>query len=73
MSLGDEIKLLSGGYTLIIGAGLAKASIYASSPRAKGYDKYLAYILYAANDETRAARFRSGRGLVDDSDLPACN
>ncbi|MEI8221356.1 MAG: hypothetical protein WCH91_12050 [bacterium] len=71
IGVGDEIKLIGGGYRLTFVPGLAKATINASSPRS--FDKYLSYILYAANEETRAARLRAGRGVADDSDLPSCD
>jgi hypothetical protein len=72
INLGDEIKanfLGGGSYTILSNPGLADAAVIANSPRS--YDQLLNYIIFAANEETRAAAIR---GLMtDDTDLPACN
>ena len=60
-----------GGYTILVDAGLPSAFIEASSLRA--FDSLLGYIIFAANEETRAARIRAGLGASDDSNMPACN
>jgi hypothetical protein len=36
---------------------------------AYGFDSLLSYIIFAANEETRAARMRAGLGVADDSNL----
>ncbi|MFM9969676.1 MAG: beta strand repeat-containing protein, partial [Burkholderiales bacterium] len=74
ISLGDQIKgSFSAGGTIstVIHPSLSSAFITANSPRA--YDGLLGYIIYAANEETRAARVRAGLGASDDSNSPSCN
>jgi hypothetical protein len=74
IELGDQIKAAftrGGGYTLSIDTGLPSAFIEANSLRA--FDSLLGYIIFAANEETRAARIRAGLGASDDSNMPACN
>ena len=69
--LGDQIQLSGGGLVTIYDPGRAAATVQANSPRPS--DDLLSYIIYAANEETRAARIRTGRGTADNSDLPSCN
>jgi hypothetical protein len=72
--LGDEIKATFGGggtFTQFNDPGLAPATIVANSPR--NFDSLLSYIIFAANQETQAARIRSGQTSLDDSNLPSCN
>ena len=74
IGFGDEIKgTFSGGgiFTSIGDSGLSSAFITANAPRS--YDGLLSYIIYAANEETRAARTRAGLGASDDSNSPSCN
>ncbi|MCJ7837706.1 MAG: hypothetical protein MUP61_00635, partial [Burkholderiales bacterium] len=50
----------------------ATAFIQSLSPR--GFDDSLmAYIIFAANEETRAGRINTGLSNVDDSNKPSCN
>lgn len=63
---------LKGGQVVI-----TQSSIYGSVATVKSdvtpvYDGLLNYIIYAANEETRAARIRAGLGAGDDSNLPSC-
>jgi hypothetical protein len=71
---GDEIKVFySGGgtFTTVIDGPMSAAFVQANSPRAN--ESLLRYIIYAANEETRASRARAGIGGADDSNLPSCN
>lgn len=74
IGLGDQIKgtFTAGGKFSIVGeTGISSAFITANSPRS--YDGLLGYIIYAANEETRASRTRAGLGASDDSNSPSCN
>jgi hypothetical protein len=74
VELGDQIKanfVGGGSYTLLIDGGLSPAFITANTPRA--FDSLLGYIIFAANEETRAGRIRAGLGASDDANMPACN
>jgi hypothetical protein len=74
ITLGDQIKgNFSGGgrVSTVNQSGLSSAFITANSPRA--YDSLLGYIIFAANEETRAARLRAGLSTSDDSNMPSCN
>jgi hypothetical protein len=72
--LGDEIKadfVGGGAFTQVLDPSLAPATIIANSPR--NFDSLLSYIIFAANQETQAARIRAGQSTTDDSNLPSCN
>ena len=74
IGLGDQIQASfpgGGGLSVYSTSGLAAATITANSPRA--FDNLLNYIIFAANEETRAGRLRLGLGAGDDSNLPTCN
>ena len=60
-----------GRLTTIIDGPMSSAFIQANSPRA--FDGLLSYIIFAANEETRAGRIRAGLGTSDDANLPTCN
>ena len=42
------------------------------SEEANGW-KVLGYIIFAANEETRAARTRAGLSSGDEANMPSCN
>ena len=70
-SLPVEVNL-KGGEVII-----TQSSIYGSIATIRSevtplYDGLLNYIIYPANEETRAARIRAGPGAGDDSNLPYC-
>ena len=74
ISPGDQIKVnfTNGGvFSQVTQAGISSAFITANS--ARSYDSLLGYIIYAANEETRASRARGGLGASDDSNSPSCN
>jgi hypothetical protein len=71
--LGDEIEARftgGGGFSRLVDARLGTSAVVANSPRS--YESLLGYIIFAANEETRAARIRAGL-TADDSSLPSCN
>jgi hypothetical protein len=71
---GDQIKVnfTNGGVlSQVTQAGISSAFITADSPRS--YDSLLSYLIFAANEETQAARVRAGISTTDDSSSPSCN
>ncbi|MBE0627388.1 MAG: hypothetical protein IH606_21525, partial [Burkholderiales bacterium] len=61
-----------GNYFQLTDATRATAFIQSLSPR--GFDDSLmSYIIFAANEETRAGRINTGLSNVDDSNKPSCN
>jgi len=61
-----------GNYFLQTDADKATAFIQSLSPR--GFDDSLmAYVIFAANEETRAGRINTGLSNVDDANKPSCN
>jgi hypothetical protein len=64
----------AGGGTYFMNLDLDKASSFLQSQSQRGFDdSLLAYIIFAANEETRAGRIVTGVSNTDDSNKPSCN
>jgi len=61
-----------GQYYLQPDSNIASAFIQSSSKRGFN-DSLLGYIIFAANEETRTGRIRTGVSNADDSSKPSCN
>ena len=69
-----EVSFIGGGgYTLLQYPTILVAPAYIQSGPSRNFNSLLAYILYAANEETRVTRVRAGVSAKDDTNLPACN
>jgi hypothetical protein len=61
-----------GSYFLHYQPAIASAFVQSLSPR--GFDESLmAYIIFAANEETRTGRIQTGASNADDASKPSCN
>jgi hypothetical protein len=70
----SQVRILfpGGGGYMLRSVATATAFIQSGSPR--GFDDSLmAYIIFAANEETRTGRIRTGVTSMDDASKPSCN
>ena len=64
----------AGGGTYFLQTDLTKASGFVQSLSPRGFDDSLmSYIIFAANEETRTGRIRTGVSNTDDISKPSCN
>ncbi|MFH1043834.1 MAG: hypothetical protein V1796_01955, partial [Pseudomonadota bacterium] len=64
----------AGGGSYFWQKDVSKASAFVQSLSPRGFDESLmAYIIFAANEETRTGRIRTGVSTMDDSSKPSCN
>jgi len=64
----------AGGGSYFLNTDTAKATAFIQSLSTRGFDdSLLAYILFAANEETRTGRIRTGVSNTDDVSKPSCN
>jgi hypothetical protein len=69
-----EISGGAGGGTYFLHEDLDKASAFVQSLSPRGFDDSLmAYIIFAANEETRSGRINTGVSNADDANKPSCN
>ena len=63
-----------GGGSYFLNTDTAKATAFIQSLSTRGFDdSLLAYILFAANEETRTGRIRTSASGTDDLSKPSCN
>ena len=64
----------AGGGAYFMQTDVSKASAFVQSLSARGFDDSLmAYIIFAANEETRTGRIHTGVSNADDANKPSCN
>ena len=64
----------AGGGSYFLQTDVTKASAFVQSLSPRGFDDSLmAYIIFAANEETRTGRIRVGVSNADDANKPSCN
>jgi len=64
----------AGGGTYVLSTDPVKATAFIQSASPRGFDDSLmAYIIFAANEETRTGRIRTSTSSMDDSSKPSCN
>ncbi|MFA5915314.1 MAG: hypothetical protein WC830_17345 [Burkholderiales bacterium] len=64
----------AGGGTYFLNTDVTKASAFVQSLSQRGFDdSLLAYIIFAANEETRTGRIHTSVSNADDANKPSCN
>ena len=64
----------AGGGSYFLNTDVTKATAFIQSLSPRGFDESLmSYIIFAANEETRTGRIRTGISTMDDSSKPSCN
>ncbi|TSA10394.1 MAG: hypothetical protein D4R74_14855 [Betaproteobacteria bacterium] len=64
----------AGGGSYFLRTDVTKATGFVQSLSPRGFDDSLmAYIIFAANEETRTGRIRTGVSNADDANKPSCN
>ena len=64
----------SGGGLYFLNTDTSKATAFIQSLSPRGFDDSLmSYIIFAANEETRTGRIRTGVSNTDDLSKPSCN
>ncbi len=64
----------AGGGTYVLQEDLAKASAFVQSLSPRGFDDSLmAYVIFAANEETRTGHINTAVSKDDDANKPSCN
>jgi hypothetical protein len=64
----------AGGGSYFLNTDVTKATAFIQSLSPRGFDESLmSYIIFAANEETRTGRIRTGISTMDDPSKPSCN